>query len=131
MDNIILFDGVCNFCNSGINYVIAHDKNKTFKFSPLQSQTGIELQQKFKITPIDLNTILLIKNDKIYNKSTAVLCIAKELNSISKLLFIFIIVPKPLRDIVYSYIAKNRYKWFGKKDTCMIPTDDVKSRFLS
>lgn len=130
MNNIVLFDGVCNFCDSSINYVIDHDPKKKFQFAPLQSEAGERLQKQFNLEVNKLDSVLLIRNDKILSKSTAALYVAKQLSGAAPLLFAFIIVPAPIRDWVYNYIAKNRYKWFGKKDSCMIPTPDVRSRFL-
>lgn len=129
-NNIILFDGVCNFCNSSINFVIERDPNKKFKFAPLQSNAGEKIQKQFNIDSTKLDSVLLIKNGKVLSKSTAALYIAKELKGLWPLLFAFIIVPPFLRNAVYNYIAKNRYKWFGKQDSCMMPTPDVRSRFL-
>lgn len=129
-NNIILFDGVCNFCNSSINFVIERDPNKKFKFAPLQSEAGEKIQQQFNLDTTKLDSVLLIKNGKVLSKSTAALYIAKELKGLWPLLFVFIIMPPFLRNAVYNYIAKNRYKWFGKQDSCMMPTPDVRSRFL-
>jgi predicted DCC family thiol-disulfide oxidoreductase YuxK len=129
-NNIILFDGVCNFCNSSINFVIERDPHKKFKFAPLQSEAGEKIQQQFNLDTTKLDSVLLIKNGKVLSKSTAALYIAKELKGLWPLLFVFIIMPPFLRNAVYNYIAKNRYKWFGKQDSCMMPTSDVRSRFL-
>ncbi len=127
---IILFDGVCNLCNSSINFVIKHDKKNVFKFAALQSEVGLELISKFKIDTSKLDSIILIDGDKYYEKSSAALHIAKNLSGAYPLLFGFMIVPKFLRNAVYDYVALNRYKWFGKKDSCMIPTPELKSKFL-
>ncbi|MES2836758.1 MAG: thiol-disulfide oxidoreductase DCC family protein [Bacteroidota bacterium] len=129
-NNIILFDGVCNFCNSSINFVIERDPNKKFKFAPLQSEAGEKIQKQFNLDTTKFDSVLLIKNGKVLSKSTAALYIAKELKGLWPLLFVFIIVPPFLRNAVYNYIAKNRYKWFGKQDSCMMPTPDLRSRFL-
>lgn len=129
-NNIILFDGVCNFCNSSINFVIERDPHKKFKFAPLQSDAGEKIQKQFNLDTSKLDSVLLIKNGKVLSKSTAALYIAKELKGLWPLLFIFIIVPPFLRNLVYNYIAKNRYKWFGRQDSCMMPSPDVRSRFL-
>ena len=128
--SIILFDGVCNLCNSSVNFIIKHDKKTQFAFTSLQSDVAKEILLQFKIKKLNLDTIVLIDNGEIYEKSTAVLKILKHLNGGYKLLYAFMIFPKFIRDWVYSCIAKNRYKWFGKKDNCMIPTLEIKSRFL-
>jgi len=128
--SIILFDGVCNICNSSVNFIIKHDKKKQFVFTSLQSDAAREILLHFKSKELKLDSILLIDNKNIYEKSTAVLKIFKHLYGGYKLFYAFMIIPKFIRDWVYNYIAKNRYKWFGKKDKCMIPTEEVKSRFL-
>lgn len=127
---IILFDGVCNLCNGAINYVIKRDQKNVFKFAALQSEIGQELTAKFKIDGSKVDSIILIDGDKHYEKSTAALYIAKHLSGAYPLLFGFIIVPKYIRNAVYDYVARNRYKWFGKKDKCMIPTAELKNKFL-
>jgi len=132
-DNIILFDGICNLCNSSIQFIIKKDKKNLFKFASLQSDAAKNIllhyfPKKNKFNNFD--TIYLIKNDTILTESTAILHILKELRSPYKLLFYFIIIPKFIRDSIYKIISKNRYKWFGKKDNCMIPTKELKSKFL-
>ena len=129
--HIILFDGVCNLCNSSVQYVIKHDKKNQFVFTPLQSKTGkyiIDLH-KIDITKID-SIILHHTNQKVYYKSTAALRIAYLLGFPNNIFAIFLIIPAFLRNYVYDYIAKNRYKWYGKKDACMIPTPELKNKFL-
>ena len=128
--SIILFDGVCNLCNSSVNFIIKHDKKEQFLFASLQSDAAKEILLQFPIKKFNLNSIILIENGNVYKKSMAVLKISKQLNSGYKLLYAFIITPKFIRDWIYNYIAKNRYKWFGKKENCMIPTPEVSNRFL-
>lgn len=127
---IVLFDGVCNLCNSSVNFVIKRDKKNIFKFAPLQSEIGRELTSKFSIDTSKVDSIILIDGEKHYEKSSAALYIAKNLSGAYPLLFGFMIMPKFIRNAVYDYIARNRYKWFGKKDSCMIPTKELKSKFL-
>lgn len=125
---IVLFDGVCNFCNSSINFIIKRDQKGYFKFAPLQSEIAQKLVgDKTKPMP---ESVILIENGRTYDRSSAALRIAKKLNGLWPLLYIFIIVPKPIRDAVYNLIGRNRYKWFGKTEACMIPTPEVRSRFL-
>lgn len=125
---IVLFDGVCNFCNSSINFIIKRDKKGYFKFAPLQSEIAQKLVgDKTKPMP---ESVILIEKGKAYDRSSAALLIAKKLNGLWPVLYIFIIVPKPIRDAVYNLIGRNRYKWFGKTEACMIPTPEVRSRFL-
>tara|TARA_R110001583_G_scaffold77623_3_gene211209 strand:- start:12369 stop:12782 length:414 start_codon:yes stop_codon:yes gene_type:complete len=128
--SIILFDGVCNLCNSSVNFIIKHDKKKKFIFTSLQSDATKEILLQFQTKKMNIDSILLIENGNIYEKSTAVLKISKHLNGGYKLLYALIIVPKFMRDFVYHKIAKNRYSWFGKKKNCMIPKKELKSRFL-
>lgn len=127
---IILFDGVCNLCNSSVNFIIDHDKGNIFKFASLQSDAGQMLLNKFKLDTKDFDTIVLIENDNCYMRSGAVLRIVKSFPGIWKLLYLFIIVPSPLRDFLYDILADNRYKWFGKKDSCRVPTPELKEKFL-
>jgi predicted DCC family thiol-disulfide oxidoreductase YuxK len=128
---IILFDGVCNFCNSSVNFIIRHDKKKRYKFAALQSDVGRMLSEKHGIDQSKIDSIILIENGNIFVKSSAILRITKNLNLLYPLLYVFIITPKFIRDGVYDFIAKNRYKWFGKKEACMIPSPEIKSRFIS
>ena len=127
---IILFDGVCNLCNGAVTYIIKRDKNNVFKFAALQSEIGQQLISKFNIDTSKVDSIILIDGEKHYTKSSAALHIAKQLSGAYPLLFGFMVVPKFIRNSVYDYIAKNRYKWFGKKESCMIPTAELKSKFL-
>ena len=113
--SIVLFDGVCNLCNSAVAFIIKRDKKKIFKLSPLQSSFSEELNQQFLFKQPDLNSIILIEKNKVYYKSTAALRVVKKLNGPIKILYIFIIIPPFIRDAVYMVIAKNRYRWFGKK----------------
>ena len=127
---IILFDGVCNYCNSMVNFIIRQDIKKQFLFSPLQSLPAQELLQKFQLPENDFASFILIDKGKIHLRSTASLHVFKKLPWYWKWTQIFWLVPKFLRDGVYNVIAKNRYNWFGKKETCMIPTAELKHRFL-
>jgi len=128
---IILFDGVCNFCNSAVNFVIKRDKKSVLKFAPFQSEFAEKILINHHLSAEDLSTFLFIENNKIYTKSTAALRVSKYLKGVWPLLYGFIIVPKFIRDGIYNWIAKNRYQWFGKKEICMIPTADVRARFLN
>lgn len=127
---IILFDGVCNLCNASVNFVIQRDKKDAFRFAPLQSAIGKELASKFTIDDSELDSIILIDNEKCFIKSTAALHIAKQLSGGYPLLFGFIIIPSVLRNWVYDFVARNRYKWYGEKENCMVPTPELKGKFL-
>jgi len=127
---IILFDGICNLCNSAIQTVIKHDPDGKFQFASLQSNEGQKLLQQYQLPVNNFTSFVLIQNGDVYTKSTGALKVAKQINGWWKLLYVFIILPKFIRDPVYNWIANNRYKWFGKKDECMIPTPELKARFL-
>ena len=126
---IVLFDGVCNYCNSWVNYAIKHDKKAKLKFAALQSAIGEKLREQYGFGS-SIESVLLIDNGKVYKYSDAALEIAKRLDWPAKAIYGLKIFPRFLRTPVYKWIARNRYKWFGKKEECMIPTPDVKSRFL-
>ena len=128
---IVLFDGVCNFCNSSVNFIIENDSNKQFKFAPLQSEVAEELIKKYGIDKEETDSVVLIEAGSTYTYSTAALRIAKKIGGAYALLYGFIIVPKFIRDPCYKLFAKYRYKLFGKKDACMIPTPETRERFLS
>jgi predicted DCC family thiol-disulfide oxidoreductase YuxK len=128
---IILFDGVCNLCNNAINFIIEHDKKDVFRFASLQSELGQKLVLERGIDPDILDTIILIEPGIVYyEKSTAALKIAKDLSGGYFFLQYFLFLPKFIRDGVYNLVASNRYKWFGKKESCMIPTPELKGKFL-
>ncbi|RYY68976.1 MAG: thiol-disulfide oxidoreductase DCC family protein [Chitinophagaceae bacterium] len=128
---LILFDGVCNLCNGAVQFVIRHDKKGQFKFASLQSESGQHLLQKHQLPQENFTSFVLIENGKTYIRSTAALRVARSLTGAVKLLYGFIIVPPFIRDAVYNFIAKHRYRWFGKKDSCMLPTPELQSRFLN
>ncbi len=125
-----MFDGVCNFCNSSVNFIIRNDKKDYFRFTPLQSEIGIKISEKYNLDSGNLKSVILVDKGKIYTKTTAALRIAKQLSGAWPALYVFIIVPAPIRDVIYNIIAKNRYKWWGEKESCMIPTPDVRKKFL-
>jgi predicted DCC family thiol-disulfide oxidoreductase YuxK len=127
---IILFDGVCNLCNGAVQFVIRHDKKNVFRFAALQSETGITLSKKYNI-PIDrMDTFVVIKNNKCYTRSNAALEVANILGGFWAILYILVIIPPAIRDTIYDWVAKNRYRMFGKKESCMIPTPELRDRFL-
>ena len=127
---VILFDGVCNLCNNSVKLIIKNDKSNIFKFAPLQGKYVIKIQNRYNINTTEINSIILIDGKKTYAKSSAALRIAKDLRAPFFLFFVFIIVPVFIRNFIYDLIAKNRYKWFGKMDSCMIPSNELKSKFF-
>lgn len=128
--SIILFDGVCNLCNTSVNFVLKHDTKKQFLFTSLQSDAAKELLLQYGIKNLDMKSIILIHNQKIYTKSTAILLIFRYLNNGIKFCYIGRVIPKFIRDSMYNYIGKHQYKWFGRKEKCMLPTEDLKDRFI-
>ena len=128
---IILFDGVCNFCNSAVNFVLKQDKKGVFRFTPLQSEAGQKLLQQYNLPTKEFDSFVLIDNGNVYKKSAASLRMMNKLPWYWKEAQVLRIIPTAFRDAIYDFIAKNRYKWFGKKEHCMIPTAEIRSRFLS
>ena len=129
MMNVILFDGVCNFCDHSVQFIIKRDKKALYHFASIQSDAGQEILRKYHV-PADIDSIILVEGHKYFYKSSAVLRVCKNLKGGWKLLYCLLIVPKPLRDYFYSIVARNRYKWFGKKDSCMLPSPEIRKRFL-
>ena len=129
---LILFDGICNLCNGAVQYVIKYDKRNRFIFAPLQGKIGQQIIEHFNIDTKVLDSILLYTPDnRLTYKSTAALKIVSKLGFPRNIAFLFFIVPPFIRNWIYDYISKNRYKWFGKKHTCMVPSSDLKNRFLN
>lgn len=128
---LILFDGVCNLCNASVLYVIKRDKANIFMFAPLQSNIAKQIIGTYNIHSNQIDSILLYEPKKgVSYKSTAALKIASKLTFPTNLISVFIIIPSFIRNWVYNFIAKNRYKWYGKKEYCMIPTRELKTKFL-
>lgn len=127
---IVFFDGVCNLCNGAVNFIIDRDPEGYFHFAPLQSSVAREHLSGTVGGETDLETIILLENGTAYDRSTAALRIARHLNGPWRLLYFALVIPRPLRDAVYSWIARNRYDWFGRRETCRMPTPELKSRFL-
>ncbi|MEP6946991.1 MAG: thiol-disulfide oxidoreductase DCC family protein [Acidobacteriota bacterium] len=129
MDSIVLFDGVCNFCNSSVNFIIRHDRAKRFKFTPLQSEAGELYKAEFNLSD-DVDSIVLVEDGRAYTHSTAALRIARGLGGIWSINYALVIVPAFIRDFAYKAFAKYRYRLFGRKDVCMMPTPAVRERFI-
>jgi len=127
---IILFDGVCNFCNASINFFIDRDKAGMFKFAALQSEKGQAILQKYGLNLNEFDSIIVEKDGKLYQKSDAALEIVRHMDGAWKLLYGLKILPAFIRDFFYKLIAKNRYRLFGRTDACRIPTPELKARFL-
>lgn len=127
---VLLFDGYCNFCSSTIQFIFKHEKNKTMYFASLQSPAGIEILKHYNIDPTKIDSLVLIENEKAYIKSTAALKLSTHLKALYPLLYGFIIVPAFIRNVLYDYVARNRYRWFGKSESCMLPDKEFAKRFL-
>ena len=142
MGAVVLFDGVCNFCDASVNFVIEHDPAGYFKFAPLQSEAGQKLAAEYGLASetagasagddlIPIDSVILVEDGEAYTHSTAALRIAKRLGGIWSWFYAFIIVPEPVRDFFYRLFAKYRYRFFGRKDQCMLPSPEVRARFLT
>ena len=131
---LVLFDGVCNLCNGAVNFIIDHDPEAYFTFAALQSEEAAPVLARFGRPPASLadkpDSIVLIEGGRLYERSDAVLRIARRLSGFWSLVYVFVALPKPHRDALYGWIAANRYRWFGKQDACRIPTRELRARFL-
>lgn len=128
---VILFDGICNFCNSSVQFVLKRDKKKVFLFTPLQSEPGKKHMEQYGMPENELSSFVLIEKGKLFTRSTAALRVCRYLAGGWPLCYGFIIIPPFIRDGVYNWIARNRYKWFGVRQECMIPSPETRARFLS
>lgn len=127
---IVIFDGVCNYCSSVVAFIIKRDTRGIFRFAPFQSESAKALLEKHGVRENYLDSFILIEDGKLYTKSEAALRLWRRLGGLWSIAYAFIAVPAFVRDAVYDFIARNRYKWFGKKDECMIPGPEVRERFL-
>ncbi len=127
---VLLFDGVCNLCNGSIQFIIPRDPAGTLRFAPLQSELGQRVRKATGLSPDDLETVVLVDDGKAYTKSDAAIRVAEHLGGIYRLLSLGRVVPRGVRDRIYDFVAANRYDWFGRKDQCMLPDDDVSDRFI-
>lgn len=142
MSAVVLFDGVCNFCDGSVNFIIERDRDGYFKFAPLQTETGRALAAKYglasetavdpakDIDVIPIDSVILIEDGEVYTHSTAALRIVRRLGGFWSWLYALVVVPKPVRDFFYKLFARYRYRIFGKKDQCMLPSPSVRARFL-
>ena len=129
-ERVIVFDGVCNFCNAFVNLVMDRDAREEFKFGTLQSEPAQHILNQFELATEDFETFLLLEQGKLFTKSTAALKILRRLNGLWPILYIFILIPRPIRDAVYSFIARHRYGWMGKTTSCRVPTAKDYQRFV-
>lgn len=127
---IVLFDGVCNLCSGSVQFILKRDPKGTFRFASLQSDAGRRLMLEHGLDPDALSSVVVIEDGRAYQESSAALRIARHLPGAWKLLRVFTVVPRSLRDAVYRWIARNRYRWFGKTEACWLPTPELRARFL-
>lgn len=128
---VVLFDGVCNLCNAGVNFIIDRDPRRVFRFAALQSPIGQEMMRKHGLDPAKFDTVVLVEEGRAYTRSSAALRILRLLRGGWALLYPFMVVPAPVRDAFYRFIARRRYGWFGQSATCRVPTPDIRDRFLT
>lgn len=126
----MLFDGVCNLCNGSVQFIVRHDPAGRFRFASLQSEAGQALLRRHGMDPGDLFSVILVEDGRVYSRSDAALRIARGLSGGWRAAGALRVVPRPLRDLVYGWVARNRYRWFGKQEACMIPTPELRARFL-
>ncbi|MCJ8013136.1 thiol-disulfide oxidoreductase DCC family protein [Paenibacillus sp. KQZ6P-2] len=130
-EGIVLVDGVCHLCQGLTRFIIERDPHAKFRFASLQSDIGAILLEKGELPADKVDTLVLIENGQYYVRSAAVLRIVRQLKMPWPLLYVFALIPLPLRDRLYRYVARNRYRWFGKEEQCMLPTPELRKRFLS
>lgn len=128
---IILFDGVCNLCSGFVQFIIKRDRKKLFRFASLQSDFGQHILKRYNLSSTNFSSFILLENDSLYTQSTGALRVLKRLNGLWPIFYAFIIVPAFIRNGIYNWIARNRYKWFGKQESCWLPTPDLKARFIA
>lgn len=127
---ILLFDGYCNLCNASVQFFLKHEKQPIIYFSSLQSNVGKELLTRYNIDPITTDSLVFIINSRAYTKSSAALRITKYMKGLYPMFQILLLIPKFIRDVIYDYISRNRYKWYGKSENCMVPDASIVKRFL-
>ncbi len=132
MTAILLFDGVCNLCSASVQFVIAHDRKNHFRFASLQSDAGKHVMKEhgIEVPDGDPSTMILVEGDRVYERSSAAIRIARLLGFPWSLAVLGLVMPRVVRDFFYGVVARNRYRWFGKKDVCMVPTPELRARFL-
>jgi len=130
MDNLVIFDGVCNLCAKSVRFIMRHEKDQRLRFAPLQSATGARLMRELGLDPEDVKTFVLIADGRAFVKSDAAIHLARFLRGPWRLLGAIKIIPRPIRDWLYDVTARNRYRWFGRSDECTVPAPDMRDRFI-
>ncbi len=129
-DDLVLFDGVCNLCNSAVQFIIRHDSRATFKFIPIQSDRGAAVCRAYGFDPEDIRTFVLVRSGRCYLRSSAAIEVAVQLGGLWRLFAVFKLLPERWRDRIYTFVAENRYQWFGKRDSCLVPSEDINQKSL-
>jgi predicted DCC family thiol-disulfide oxidoreductase YuxK len=127
--DIVIFDGVCNLCARSVQFILRHESEPRFQFSPVQSAAGARILDAHGFSAADVDTFVLASEGKVYTRSTAALRIARHFKGAWRLLLVLWVVPRPVRDALYNFVARNRYSWYGKSDSCMVPTPELSARF--
>ena len=131
MDNVVIFDGVCRLCTCSVTFILRHETDQTLRFAPLQSPAGMHLMQEFGIDPAQMKTFVVIADGRAYVRSDAAIRVSRFLRGAWKLLGLVKIIPRPIRNCAYDVVARNRYRWFGRLDTCTVPTPELEARFIT
>lgn len=129
-ENVVLFDGVCNLCHGAVNFIIDRDPDRLYRFASLQSDAGRSILARYNVDPTRTDSVVLVRNNKAYAKSRAALEITRKLSGLWPILYIFIVVPPFISDVVYDFVARNRYRWFGRQESCRMPGPELKHRFI-
>jgi len=129
-EGIVVFDGLCNLCTGSVRFILEHEKSPALRFAPLQSPAGARLMRRFGLDPENAKTFVLIEGDKAYARSDAAIRLAAHLRGAGKLLALLVLVPRPWRNWFYDTVARNRYRWFGRRDACMAPGAELRGRFI-
>ena len=130
MDDVVIFDGVCNLCAHSVRFVLNHEADQTLRFTALQSPAGARLMRDLGLDPVDAKTFVLMADGRAYVKSDAAIRVSRYFRGPWRLLGAIRIIPRPIRDWAYDFIARNRYRWFGRFDACMVPTPELRARFI-
>ena len=130
MNDVVIFDGLCNLCDHSVKFILNHEASQTLRFTPLQSPAGARLMREFGFDPDDAKTFVLIADGRPYVRSDAAIRISRYLSGAWKLLGVVRFIPQPIRDGLYNVVARNRYRWFGRFETCAVPTQELKARFI-
>lgn len=131
LDNLIIFDGVCNLCTKSVHFILRHESGQVLRFTPLQSSTGSSIMQELGLNPMDAETFVLLSDGNVFVRSDAAIRLSGYLRGGWRFLGLFRVIPRPIRDWAYGLIARNRYRWFGRYEHCMVPSAQIRDRFIN